>query len=141
MDIISINGELGRIATTGSNQDLTLSGHGTGAVGVDSALVGTPETVSGDGSGTDAVSVDTLITILDTSGGTSALTLAAGSAGQIKYIIMGTAGNAATMTTANGNLAGTVSTSIVWDAIGEAVTLIYTGNKWGIAGHHGVTIS
>ena len=102
--------------------------------------VGTTETVSGDGSGTDAVSVDTLITLLNTSGGTSALTLAAGVAGQVKIISMHTAGNAATMTTSNGNLGG-VSTSIVWDAIGESVTLIYNGAKWVVVGNYGVTIS
>ena len=102
--------------------------------------LGETETVSGDGSGTDAVSLDTLVTLLNTSGGTSALTLAAGTAGQIKIISMHTAGNAATMTVSNGNLAG-MSTSIVWDAVGEGVTLLYNGAKWVVVGQFGVTIS
>ena len=113
--------------------DILLSGDKT---------VGTTETVSGDGSGTDAVSLDTLVTLLNTSGGTSALTLAAGVAGQVKVIAMHTAGNAATMTVANGNLAlGSATTSIVWDAIGESVTLLYTGAKWVVVGQYGVTIT
>ena len=104
--------------------------------------VGTTETVSGDGSGTDVVSLDTLVTLLNTSGGTSALSLAAGVAGQVKVIAMHTAGNAATMTVAAGNLAlGSASTSIVWDAIGESVTLLYTGAKWVVVGQYGVTIT
>ena len=102
--------------------------------------LGETETVSGDGSGTDAVSLDTLVTLLNTSGGTSALTLAAGTEGQIKIISMHTAGNAATMTVSNGNLAG-MSTSIVWDAVGEGVTLLYNGAKWVVVGQFGVTIS
>ena len=55
---------------------------------------------------------------------------------------MHTAGNAATMTVANGNLAlGSATTSIVWDAIGESVTLLYNGTKWVVVGQFGVTIS
>ena len=101
------------------------------------------ETVSGDGSGTDAVNKDRLVTFLNTSGGTSALTLATGSfAGQMKIITMNTAGNAATMTASNGNLNTTaVSTSIVWDAVGESVTLIYDGSKWIPISSIGATIS
>ena len=55
---------------------------------------------------------------------------------------MHTAGNAATMTVSNGNLAlGSATTSIVWDAVGESVTLLYTGAKWVVVGQYGVTIS
>ena len=98
--------------------------------------VGTSETVTASG----AVSVDTLVTLLNSSGGAVALTLAAGVVGQIKIISMITAGNAATMTIANGNLAG-MSTSIVWDAVGEGVTLMYNGAKWVVVGNYGATIS
>jgi hypothetical protein len=105
---------------------------------VNSALIGTPETVSGT-NGTDAVSITTLVTLLVTSGGTSALTLAAGTAGQIKIITMLTAGSAATMTAAAGNL--NVGTDIVWDAAGESVTLCYDGSKWNVVGSYGVTIN
>ena len=104
-------------------------------------FVGSSEDVAGDGSGTDAVSTGTLITNLSTSGGTSALTLAAGTDGQVKIIIMEVAGNAATMTASNGNLQ--VSTSVVWDAVGEAATLVYSAtlSKWIVVSVQGATVS
>ena len=68
------------------------------------------------------------------------MTLAAGTAGQVKIISMHTAGNAATLDTTDGNLVG-VSTSIVFDAIGEGVVLLYTGAGWVVVGQYGVTIS
>ena len=96
-------------------------------------------TVSGDGAGKDAISIDTLVTLLNTSGGTSDLTLAAGVVGQIKIISMHTAGNDATLDASDGNLGG--ASSIVFNAIGESVTLLYNGTKWAIVGQYGVTIS
>ena len=102
--------------------------------------IGATETVSGDGSGKDAISLSTLVTLLNTSSGTSDLTLGSGTAGQLKIISMHTAGNAATLDTTDGNLGG-VSTSIVFDAVGESVTLLYNGAKWVIVGQYGVTIS
>ena len=98
--------------------------------------VGAVQTITSSG----AVSLNTLVTVLNSSGGVQALTLAAGVAGQLKIITMGTAGNASTMTVSNGNLAG-MSTSIVWDAVGEGVTLLYNGAKWVVVGQFGVTIS
>ena len=104
-------------------------------------LLGSSEDVAGDGSGTYAVSVSKMITNLSTSGGTSALTLGTGTDGQIKIIIMEVAGNAATMTASNGNLQ--VSTSIVWDAVGEAVILVYSAtlSKWVVVSAQGATVS
>ncbi len=110
--------------------DILLSGDKT---------VGTTETVSGDSSGKDAISLDTLVTLLNTSGGTSDLTLAAGVAGQVKIISMHTAGNDATLDATDGNLGG--ASSIVFNAIGESVTLLYNGTKWVVVGQFGVTIS
>ena len=98
--------------------------------------VGAVQTITSSG----AVSLNTLVTVLNSSSGVQALTLAAGVAGQVKIISMVTAGNASTMTVSNGNLAG-MSTSIVWDAIGEGVTLLYNGAKWVVVGQFGVTIS
>ena len=82
-----------------------------------------------------------MITNLSTSGGTSALTLGTGTDGQIKIIIMEVAGNAATMTASNGNLQ--VSTSIVWDAVGEAAVLVYSAtlSKWVVVSAQGATVS
>ena len=118
-------------ATTVAAADVLLSGDKT---------VGTTETVNGSNSGKDAISIDTLVTLLNTSSYTSDLTLAAGVVGQVKIISMHTAGNAATLDISDGNLAG-MSTSIVWDAVGESVKLLYNGTKWVVVGQFGVTIS
>ena len=52
---------------------------------------------------------------------------------------MHTAGNDATLDATDGNLGG--ASSIVFNAIGESVTLLYNGTKWVIVGQYGVTIS
>jgi hypothetical protein len=97
------------------------------------------ETVSGDGAGTDAISTSTGVTFLNTSGGTSSLTFADGVSGQVKHIIMTVAGNDATLDNTNLN----VSTSIVFNAVGEAATLVFDGttSKWNIVGVQGATVS
>jgi hypothetical protein len=113
-----------------------------GSLHIADNITGSTETVSGDGSGTDAISISTPITFLSTSGGTSSLTLAAGKTGQTKMIVMTVAGSDATLTQANGNLdSGAVATSIVWNAVGESVTLVYTGSKWIPVTSLGATIS
>ena len=124
-----------------SDGDLTISTQGTGKVKIDAGLIYSTETVSGDGAGTDAISLETAVSFLNTSSGTSSLTLATGTAGQIKHIIMTVAGNAATLSTSNGNLDSSVSTSIVFDAVGENATLIYNGSKWSVMSVRGATIS
>ena len=116
----------------------------TGTLVADTTFVGAVDTVSGDGSSTDAISLVTMISFLDTSSGTSSLTLATGVDGQIKKIIMEVAGNAATLTQSNGNLvASQVSTSIVFDAVGESATLIYSAtlSKWLVFDVRGATVS
>ena len=46
------------------------------------------------------------------------------------------------MTQAGGNLLSSqVSTSIVWNDVGDSVTLVYTGSDWVVASSNGVTIS
>ena len=140
--IEAVSGQGPKLSTTASNSNITISPHGTGFLDIAGGLVvSDPDTVSGDGSGTDAVSLNTVMTFLDTSSGTSALTMAAGTVGQIKIITMTVAGNAATMTTSNGNLTGNISTSIVWDSVGETATFIYTGSKWAVMSRVDVTVS
>ena len=99
----------------------------------------TTETLTGDGAGTDTISVDVGLTRLDTSGGTSTLSIADGTNGQVKYIVMVAAGNNAILDNTNGNW----STQILFDAVGEGVTLIFDSvtNKWNIVGSHGATIT
>ena len=101
----------------------------------------TTQTITASG----AVNLTSDLTLIDTTSGAQTLTLAAGKfIGQMKTIVMKTKGgsNNATMTTAGGNLlAGQVSTSIVWNSEGDAVTLMYTGAKWVVTSNFGATIS
>ena len=105
-------------------------------------LKGNSETVAGDGSGTDACSVSTLISLLNCASGTSALTLAAGTAGQIKILSMIDATAAATLSTANGNmLAAQVANQITFNAVGETATLMYNGSNWIVTSVQGASIA
>ena len=98
----------------------------------------TPQTLTASG----AVDPTMPVTLLDTSGGAATITLAKGTPGAMKTITMTTAGNDATMTQSGGNLDSTaVSTSIVWNAVGESVTLVYTGSSWIPTASIGATIT
>jgi len=96
------------------------------------------ETIAGAG-GSNAISVATGVSFIDTSSGTATLTFADGVSGQVKHLIMTVAGNDATLDNTNLN----VSTSIVFNAVGEAATLVFDGttNKWNIVGVQGATVS
>lgn len=74
-----------------------------------------------------AASVSTAVSLVDSSGGATSLSLAAGVTGQIKTIICTTAGNNITITPAATVGSGT---TITLDAAGESVTLMYTGSAW-----------
>lgn len=89
--------------------------------------------------GSDAIDIASGLVKIDTSGGTSTLSIADGTDGQVIHIIMVAAGSAATLDNTNGNW----TTSIVWDAVGEGATLVFdsTTGKWTIVGSNGVTIS
>ena len=74
-----------------------------------------------------ALSVSTAFSTVDSSGGATGVSLAAGVAGQIKTVICTTAGNNITITPAATVGSGT---TVVLDAAGETVTLMYTGTAW-----------
>ena len=119
----------GNITVTLPNKTSTLQGSAS-------------ETITGAG-GSNALDDDIEVSLLDTSSGTASLTLSAGRfVGQRKIIIMTVAGNDATMTQSNGNLNSTnVSTSILFNAVGESVILIYNGSNWNVVSVNGATIS
>ena len=119
----------GNITVTLPNKTSTLQGSST-------------ETITGAG-GSNALDKDVEVSLLNTGSGTAGLTLAAGRfVGQRKIIIMTVAGYNATMTQSNGNLNSTnVSTSIVFDAVGESVILVYNGANWNVVSVNGATIS
>ena len=70
--------------------------------------------------------------------GTNALTLADGTEGQVKFIIMKTDGG-------NGTLTPTSSpanySTIQFNDVGDSAQLLFTNAAWHIVGYHGVTIA
>jgi hypothetical protein len=86
-----------------------------------------------------AANVTTAITAVNATSGTVAVSLADGSDGQVKTILnVSTSGtNAITITPTT--LAG--YTSIVLNAPGETVTLLFKSSKWYIIGGNGYTAS
>ena len=127
------------IVAIATNSDLVLQASGTGKIDAQVPIMMSQfDTLTNS---SVAVDLTTPLTKIDSSGGTIAITMAAGETGQIKVLTMTVAGNAATMTQGNGNLAASVSTSVVWDAVGETCSFIYSGAKWVVIGSQGATIS
>ena len=119
----------GNITVTLPNKTSTLQGSAS-------------ETITGAG-GSNALDDDIEVSLLNTASGTASLTLSAGRfVGQRKIIIMTVAGNNATMTQSNGNLNSTnVPSSILFNAVGESVILIYNGSNWNVVSSNGATVS
>ena len=88
-------------------------------------------------SGAGAVNVTDMFTSLTTTGASQALTLANGTAGQMKIITHTVDGGSAvlTPTTKIG------FSTITFTAVGDPVSLIYTAAGWAIIGSQGVTIA
>ena len=109
----------------------------TGAVTVNSsfgkAMVVGVQSLSGAG----AVDITNTMTSLTTTGSAQALTLADGTAGQIKIITHTVDGGSAvlTPTTKIG------FSTITFTAVGDSVTLAYTAAGWAVVGSKGVTIA
>ena len=109
----------------------------TGAVTVNSsfgkAMVVGVQSLSGAG----AVDITNTMTSLTTTGSAQALTLADGTAGQIKIITHTVDGGSAilTPTTKIG------FSTITFTAVGDSVTLAYTAAGWAVVGSNGVTIA
>ena len=109
----------------------------TGAVTVNSSY-GKAATVGVQSlSGAGAVDVVNGLTSLTTTGSAQALTLADGTAGQIKMIVHAVDGGSAvlTPTTKIG------FSTITFTAVGDSVTLVYTATGWAVVGSKGVTIA
>lgn len=112
----------GTAASTGAFTNLT----------VNDKLIGAVQALSGAG----AVNLTDPITAV-TSTGTDALTLANGTAGQVKIITMVVDGGDATLTPTT----PLGYSTIVFDAIGDSVTLVYTSAGWAVVGVNGATVS
>lgn len=114
---------------------ITLNGTATGAVAVgngltvsDGAVILSTQSLSGAG----AINVTSAVTFVTTTGA-DALTLADGTAGQMKKIIMVVDGGDGTLTPSNfGN-----GTTITFADAGDAVDLIFDGTNWWVVGSQG----
>jgi len=125
---------------SGSGLDLSGDLALTGALSVSSALAFSGKLVGSIDTRADAgaVSLNTLTTLVTTTGA-RAITLAAGTAGQIKIIAMTVDGGDATLTPAGGILGGT--TTITFNDVGDAVVLVFNGTKWTVVVNNGCTIA
>ena len=99
----------------------------------------TAQSITADGSSTTAVDVTSAITEINSTSATHSCAIADGADGQIKTIInVSTSGtNAVTITPAN--LRG--YSTIVLDAPGETVTLLFKNSNWNVIADNKATIS
>lgn len=112
---------------------LTLNGTATGNVVISNGVVGEQQALSGAG----AVNLTTLITNI-TSTGADALTLANGTAGQIKILSMVVDGGDSTLTPTT----KTGYSTIVFNDAGDGCILQYvTTRGWMVVANNGCTIS
>jgi len=86
----------------------------------------TPQTLTGAG----AVDLVSDVTLVDTTGGAAALTLADGVEGQVKNVVMSVDVGDGTLTPDNlGN-----GTTITFDDVGDSATLLFTNSAWHFMG-------
>tara|TARA_Y100000015_G_C2351390_1_gene70787 strand:+ start:52 stop:522 length:471 start_codon:yes stop_codon:yes gene_type:complete len=105
-------------------------------------LDGTAQTITGS----TAPSVSTSITLLDGASFSSNATgtLADGTNGQVKIIIMSTAPTSSrkyTMTVTNWGTTATGTNQVVFDALGEAIVCVFTNSKWYVVANLNATIA
>lgn len=133
-ETISVNSTTGAVTTTAtlgaSSSITTLAVSGTATLG---AVVGGVQSLSGAG----AVNVTTLVTALTTTGSAQALTLADGTAGQIKVIVHVVDGGSAVLTPTTPLGFSTMT----FTNAGDSITLVYTAAGWAIIGNRGGTIA
>ena len=126
----------GPVRSQNGFQSITINGT-TGAVTVDAifgpAIVGGVQSLSGAGS----VDITNMVTSLTTTGSAQALTLADGTAGQLKVITHTVDGGSAVLTPTTKIGFSTVT----FAAVGDTVTLMYTAAGWAIIGSRRVTIA
>jgi hypothetical protein len=101
----------------------------------------TSQQITADGSTTTAPSLTTAITEINASSATHTCEIANGSDGQIKMILnTSTSGtNAITINASSSNING--YSSIILNAPGESVTLMFKNNKWNVIADRGATLS
>jgi len=105
-------------------------------------LDGTAQSITG----TTDVNTTASITLLDGASFSSSATgtLADGTNGQVKIIIMSTAPTSSrsyTLTVTNWGTTATNTNQLVFDALGEAVVCVFTNSKWYVVANLNATIA
>lgn len=130
---LAVTGAVTMASTLAVTGAITASGGISGNATFTGALIGSTQALSGAG----AVNVTTLTTKV-TSTGANALTLADGTDGQVKIIVMVVDGGDATLTPTT----KTGFSTIVFNDAGDGVVLVFTTTTgWIVAGNNGATIS
>ena len=80
--------------------------------------------------GAGAVSLTTPVTFLSNSSGVEALTLANGTAGQIKILVMTVKSGTSMRFTGQSNILFMGGNTLTFDAVGETAILMYVNSKW-----------
>jgi len=99
----------------------------------------TSQAITADGSSTTAVDVTSAITEINATSATHSCAIADGSDGQIKTIINVSTSGTSAVTITPANLRG--YTTIVLDAPGETVTLLFKNSNWNVIADNKATIS
>lgn len=114
--------------SSGTNENIKITPKGTGNLDVDGGLIVGHQALSGAG----AVDVSSVVTFWTTTSA-DAGTLADGTVGQIKKIVMVADGGDGTLTPTNfGN-----GSTITFADVGDAVELSFDGTNWWVVGSHG----
>ena len=134
---ISLEGNL--VLTGSSTVSSTLSVAGSATLS--GALFGSIDTRADAG----VVSLDKITTRITLTGGADrALTLAAGTEGQIKFLVCTSkAGAGNGVLTPAGGLADGASTTITFNTTGDSIALVYLGTpaKWAVLSNNGCAIA
>ena len=101
------------------------------------AFAQTSQSLTSDGSTALAIDVTSAVTEINGTGGTASCSLADGSDGQVKIILNVATGGTYAQTITPTNLRG--YTSVLLNAPGESVTLVFKNSNWNIIAGNGYT--
>ncbi len=133
---ISLEGNLVLTGSTTVSSTLSVAGSAT----LSGALFGSIDTRADAG----PVSLDKITTRITLTGAANRLlTLAPGTAGQIKFLVCTSKGAGNGVLTPDGGLADGASTTITFDAIGDSIALVYLGTpaKWAVLSNNGCALA
>jgi len=103
-------------------------------------LNSTSQSITGDGSTSTAIEVTNPVTEIDATSAAAPVTLADGANGQIKTIINISSSGTNAVTITPTNFRG--HTSVILNAPGETVTLIFKNSNWNVlAGHPNISFA